>query len=245
MKITLINITPDYNRSIKYLLPFVNPSVEIILINTGNNHVRNTDAFKIFSKKFTNDFSILRNYAISKATGDWIFMLDSDEEIEKDDFEKIQQLIQSDEYDGYWFKRKWYIYENRYLQHGLFYPDYQLRLFRNNKKYKYMHRVHEELTIPLKMTKQTDVVINHYHSLYKYLSWKGYKDLDKYIELATQDFRSLGKSRVWYLAKSVYTFINMFFVALIRGKGVLDGWIGIKAHFFFALSISQAYWEAI
>ncbi len=38
---------------------------------------------------------------------------------------------------------------------------------------------------------------------------------------------------------------NMFFVALIRGKGILDGWIGIKAHFYFAQSISRAYWEAI
>jgi len=95
----------------------------------------------------------------------------------------------------------------------------------------------KELTIPKEKTKHVAVDIYHYNS--------GQKRLRSYTKLAALDFEDLNKPKVWYLWKTVYTFIDMFFIALTRGKGMLDGWIGIKAHYNFAVSITKAYWEAL
>jgi len=183
------------------------------------------------------NFSVLRNKGIAKATSDWILMLDSDEVLSQEAIRAIPTLIKDKNIDGYWFRRRWYWDTTHYLKHGLFYPDYQLRLFRNKPEYRYIHRVHEELTIPKEKTKHVAFDIYHYNS--------GQKQLRAYTKLAALDFKDLEKPKVWYLWKAIYSFIDMFFVAFIRGKGILDGWIGVKAHFFFAQSISRAYWEAI
>lgn len=191
------------------------------------------------------DFAEARNVLLAKIKEPWILMLDTDEMLSQEAVQRIPTLIKKKNIDGYWFRHRWYYDKTHYLKHGLFYPDYQLRLFRNKPQYRYIHRIHEELTIPKEKTKQVAVDIYHYNSLQKYLSWNGQKQLRAYTKLAALDFKELKKPKVWYLWKAMYTFIDMFFVGLTRGKGIFDGWIGIKAHFFFALSISQAYWEAI
>lgn len=183
------------------------------------------------------DFAAARNVLIAKIKEPWILVLDTDEMLSKEAMQAIPKLIQDKNIDGYWFRRRWYYDKTHYLKHGLFYPDYQLRLFRNKPEYRYIHRVHEELTIPKEKTKQVAVDIYHYNS--------GQKQMRTYTKLAALDFKDMKKSKLWYCWKTVYTFIDMFFVGLTRGKGILDGWIGIKAHFFFAQSISRAYWEAL
>jgi hypothetical protein len=188
-------------------------------------------------KNNIDDFAKARNVLLAKIKEPWILVLDTDESLSKEARQVILALIQDKNIDGYWFRRRWYYDKTHYLKHGLFYPDYQLRLFRNKPGYRYIHRVHEELTMPKEKTKQVPIDIYHYNS--------GQRELAKYTRLAILDFKDLKKPKIWYLWKAIYTFIDMFFVALIRGKGILDGWIGIKAHFLFAHSIARAYWEAI
>ena len=195
--------------------------------------------------KNIDDFAKARNALLAKIKEPWILVLDSDEELSREAALASHKLIEDKNIDGYWFRRRWYYDKTHHLKHGLFYPDYQLRLFRNKPEYRYTHRVHEELTIPREKTKKMAIDIHHYNSLNKYLSWKGREQLRSYTKLAALDVKDLKKPKLWYFWKTVYTFIDMFFVGLTRGKGILDGWIGVKAHFFFAQSISRAYWEAL
>lgn len=183
------------------------------------------------------NFSEARNALLAKIKEPWILVLDIDEKLSPEAIRIIPELIKDKNVDGYWFRRRWYYDKTHYLRHGLFYPDWQLRLFRNKPEYRYIHRVHEELTIPKEKTKRVALDIYHYNS--------GIKYKNKYTKLAALDFKELRKPKVWYLWKAIYSFIDMFFVGLIRGKGILDGWRGIRAHFFFAWSIAKAYWEAI
>ncbi|MFC1647331.1 hypothetical protein ACFL1A_03545, partial [Patescibacteria group bacterium] len=39
----------------------------------------------------------------------------------------------------------------------------------------------------------------------------------------------------------IYNFINLFFGGYFRGKGFLDGWIGLQAHLIFASATSYSY----
>lgn len=73
--------------------------VEIVVIDTGS-----TDNTKQVARKYTgnvydfewiNDFSAARNFAISKATKDYILMIDTDEFIDTFDYDAIIKLIKA------------------------------------------------------------------------------------------------------------------------------------------------------
>lgn len=71
---------------------------EIIVVDTGSQDrtkeiaMRYTD--KVFDFEWINDFSKARNYAASKATGEWIFVIDADEFVDKESFKKFKQELE-------------------------------------------------------------------------------------------------------------------------------------------------------
>lgn len=74
-----------------------NLDVEIVVVDTGS-----IDNSKEVARKYTdcvydfewcNDFSAARNFAVSKATGDYIFMLDTDEFVDNIDMNELYRLI--------------------------------------------------------------------------------------------------------------------------------------------------------
>ena len=85
---------------------------------------------------WADSFSDFRNEAALQAKGDWIFMLDCDEECTQDLLDNLQKMVNQTNIDGYLFPRK-----NVYTTPPENYPDLQLRLYR--RKYKWTGRVHE------------------------------------------------------------------------------------------------------
>ena len=69
-----------------------------------------------------------RNAALSHATSDWIFVIDSDEELSPSLRKEIPTLLQG-EVDAYFVPRSNIIFDKA-MKTG-WWPDYQLRLFRN------------------------------------------------------------------------------------------------------------------
>jgi hypothetical protein len=69
------------------------------------------------------------------ATGDWIFSLDDDESIEGPIAEILPELTANEAVTHYWFPRKWIVNEDPYefLYAPPWFPDWQLRLFRNDR----------------------------------------------------------------------------------------------------------------
>jgi len=70
---------------------------EIIVVDTGSTDMtveiaRNLGA-QIYKFKWENDFAKARNYALSKANGDWIIFLDADEYFEEKSAKKIPQIL--------------------------------------------------------------------------------------------------------------------------------------------------------
>lgn len=71
-----------------------------------------------------------RNFGISKATGDWILILDPDEEISTSLAQKIKELVLSDaSADYYALPRKNMIF-GTWIKHSRWWPDYTIRLFK-------------------------------------------------------------------------------------------------------------------
>ena len=131
----------------------INPD-EIIVIDEnstdGTRDILRQYGVKIIDGKLNNDYSSIRNHAISVAKSDWILFVDADETLDnnlagaleyKNGYRELTRFLEDNSYDSMAIGRKNYI-------DGHFsgdYPDYQARLLRNNGNIKYMNRVHETL----------------------------------------------------------------------------------------------------
>ncbi|HQO81728.1 MAG TPA: glycosyltransferase family 2 protein, partial [Deltaproteobacteria bacterium] len=74
------------------------------------------------------------NYCISQAKNDWVLFLDADEEISSELAGEIRRRLEGDNgaYDGYIAHRRNY-YLGRWIMHGGWVPDSEIRLFRKSK----------------------------------------------------------------------------------------------------------------
>ncbi|MBO5082640.1 MAG: glycosyltransferase [Lachnospiraceae bacterium] len=76
---------------------------EIVLVDTGSTDrtkelaAKYTD--KIYDFEWCNDFSAARNFSISKATYDWILVLDCDEYVESFDLDEISSFMTTENYN--------------------------------------------------------------------------------------------------------------------------------------------------
>ena len=71
---------------------------EIIVVDTGSTDktklIGSALGAKVFDFTWTNNFSEARNYSLSKASGDWMLVLDADEMISPLDHASLRSLIQ-------------------------------------------------------------------------------------------------------------------------------------------------------
>ena len=85
----------------------------------------------------------LRNQAIAKCKGDWVFSLDSDERCTTEVRDEILRLIDNAPLDIYRVPRKNF-FMGRWIKHSGWYPNFrQPQLFRNGKMSYTMESVHE------------------------------------------------------------------------------------------------------
>ncbi len=123
---------------------------EIIAVDTGSTdkscEILREYGIEPFYFEWRDDFSAAKNYALSKATGDWICFPDADEYFEKENRKKIKAVINK-------------LHKNRNIklvtvvQHSIDIDDNnklvsdmnQSRIFRNLPKLKYTEKIHEYL----------------------------------------------------------------------------------------------------
>ena len=134
-------IVKDEEEVLKNCLDSIKKIVdEIIIVDTGSTDNTKNIAYKYTHKVYDfiweNDFSKARNYAISKATKDYILWLDADDYLNKESINRFKTLKSNinDEIDIYYFL---YEFNQNYE------PFYRERLFKNNGKLKFVGKVHE------------------------------------------------------------------------------------------------------
>ncbi len=129
---------------------------EIIVVDTGSSdktkEIAESFGAKVFDFEWCYDFSAARNFSLSKATKDWILVLDADEVIAAEDMKKIKELIEDKEVEGYRLVQRNYSdslkgvscdddYEES-KDFKSYFPSVLVRLFRN-KDYRFENKVHE------------------------------------------------------------------------------------------------------
>ena len=116
---------------------------------------------KVYHFQWINDFGKARNFSLSKATGDWILVLDADEILDGDAQWKIKEIIDKLE-DKYPLSPKIINYDDsgKYMT-----EHFHCRLF-PAKDYLYEGVIHEQLRFkdgrPPIVTRVPEVIIHHY-----------------------------------------------------------------------------------
>ncbi len=213
MKLSIAVITKNEEKNIRRLLESVkslkdNISYEIIIVDTGSSD--NTIAIaeeytdKIYEYTWNNDFSEARNVSISHCVGEWILVLDADEELA--DKEKIIDFLNDEDnkrYNSCEIICRSYgdIKLNTYADCGLY------RLFRNNAGFHYEGKIHEQPMI-IEPVVKTDIIINHYG----YLNDDVNLVINKYernIQLLLDDLdKNIKPEYTKYQMYKTYSFIN-------------------------------------
>jgi len=153
-------ITKDSENYIENTLKSIKDiSDEIIVVDTGStdNTINISKKYncKIFNYKWNDDFSEVRNYAISKCTKDWILSIDSDETLEGYKDEIIKSISKT--YDKIpFFFLDIFTYIDKSKDKEYKYYQKQIRLFPNTDNVLYEYKIKEKIYHP----KGTDNLIS-------------------------------------------------------------------------------------
>ncbi len=145
--ISVVIIARNEEDRIETCIKSVSWADEIIVVDNDSS-----DKTKEVSKKHTekvytiksNNFSDIRNFALDKVKGDWLFFVDADERVTLDLKNEILSLIVSDPKDSVWKVSRRNIILGEEKKYKAFWPDYVIRLFKRDKLQGYTGEVHEQ-----------------------------------------------------------------------------------------------------
>lgn len=183
-----------------------------------------------------------RNFAIEKATGDWIFILDADEVIPPSLSQKLKQIVESGQYDFVRVPRKNIVF-TKWLEYSGWWPDYQVRFFKKGAVI-WTEEIH---AIPITRGRGFDLpaaedqAIIHYH--YTGIS-QFIERLNRYTEQEAKQLVSSGYRFSWpdLVRKPSNEFLSRFFA----WEGYKDGIHGFVLANLQAFSFFVTYlkvWE--
>jgi glycosyltransferase involved in cell wall biosynthesis len=272
--LSVVIITHNEEENIGRTLASVRPLVadgrgEIIVVDSGSTdrtiEIANSLGAKVFGEEWKG-YAAQKNSAIDKATGDYIFSLDADEEVSHELTEEILRVTkhppQGDKFrqklpdgssspilvNGFWMPRKNY-FLGRWIKHGGFWPDRKLRLFRRASGRFKESAVHE--TVEVQEYESNGITISS-RRLRGALLHHSYPTLADYIDHMNR-YSSLGAemavakghrgfSSINIVVRPLATFIYNYFLRL----GFLDGREGLLLHLYHAVYVSWKYakgWE--
>ena len=177
-----------------------------------------------------------RNFAISKASGEWILMLDADERISPELESAIKQIVIDERSKDYYRLPRKNLVFSKWLRHSRWWPDYNIRLFRKGYV-EWSEIIH---SVPLTRGEGADLeekeenVIVHHH----------YSSIDQYIErlnrYTTHQAKGLVQKKYKFAWQDVIRRpVNEFLSRYFAGEGYKDGLHGL------VLSGLQAFSEFV
>ncbi len=189
---------------------------------------------KLFKHEFVNYVEPVRNFGISKASGEWIVILDPDEEISKTLSKRLEEIIANDEADYVRVPRKNVVF-GKVLRHSRWFPDYNIRFFKKGKVSwdEIIHAVPmtEGNGIDLEAKDEFAIIHHHYESIDQFI-----ERMNRYTsvqaKLKSKDYKF---SPLDLISKPSAEFLSRFFA----GEGYRDGIHGL------ALSALQAVSELV
>ncbi len=138
MKISVVIIAFNEEENIADALKSVVWADEILVVDSESTDktraIAESSNAKVLTKNWQG-FSKQKQFAVDNAAHDWIFSLDADERVSdllKNELLKLKNQSEDSLGSGYKVPRLTF-YMNRWIRHGGWYPDWQLRFFDRTK----------------------------------------------------------------------------------------------------------------
>lgn len=151
-KISIVVSAYNEEKNLKNCLDSVHALANEIIVVDNESLDKTAEIAKqngavVFSKPNNLMLNTNKNFGFSKAVSEWILNLDADEEVTPELVQEIKKVIaEKNLINGYKIPRKNIIF-GKWIEHSLWWPDKQLRLFKNGKgKFPEKH-VHESLEV--------------------------------------------------------------------------------------------------
>lgn len=202
-------------------------SDEIIVVDNSSSDKTSQVAQNLGAKVFhqENDpkkIDLQKNFGFSKARGDWILSLDADERVTEKLANEIIRVISVDsDAVGYHIPRKNIIFK-KWIKNSIWWPDYQLRLFKRGKGKFLAATVHKQIDVKGE-TRHLSEPLTHYN--YQSITQFINRINNIYTEIEAEEIVRSGKKLHWTQALKMPAsdFLKTFFLQ----KGYRDGLHGL------------------
>ena len=198
------------------------------------------EIIKVETDELSGSFSEWRNYGAQKATGDWLFYVDSDEEVSKELREEIEIELEKERFCAYAIPRK-NILLGKEMKHGGWKPDYVLRLIKKEALIKWEGDLHEQPKIKGGVGKLKQALVHTSHRTLTEMVEK----TNKWSEIEAELLFKSGHPKM-NLFRFCSAGFREFWYRGIRKLGFLDGTIGVIEVFYQTYSRLITYaklWE--
>jgi len=246
MKKTLSVVISAYNeeKTLPRCLKSVSFADEIIVIDNSSSDATAAVAKKYNAIVYTRPNILMlntnKNYGFTKAQGDWILNLDADEVIPEALAKEIISLLKKDvKENGFWIKRKNFSF-GKWIQHGLWWPDKQLRLFKKDTGKFLCKHIHEYIEVE-GASKELQEPYDHYNyeTVHQYLTKIDRASSSEAIVLSEMNYELN-----WYdaLRFPISDFVKIY---LAQGgyKDGLHGLVMALFQAFYSFCTFAKYWE--
>ncbi|OYV51258.1 MAG: hypothetical protein B7Z78_09065, partial [Rhodospirillales bacterium 20-60-12] len=152
VRLTATLIVKNEAQRLSTCLKSISPIVdEIVIVDTGSTD-ETIEIAKSFIGKgpeiiighfdWIGDFAAARNHALSLATGDWILLIDADEQLTEGSYGEIRQALIRPQFGGYHIRIINFMDD---LNDELTYMHSPVRLFRHLPEVTFIGRIHEQV----------------------------------------------------------------------------------------------------
>jgi glycosyltransferase involved in cell wall biosynthesis len=249
MKISVVISAFNEEQKIKNCLESVKWADEIIFIDLESTdktlEIARQYTSHIFSHKNLGIIEPVRNFSIAKASGDWILLLDADEEIPPSLAEKLQTLSKQEASSNIThikLPRKNIIF-NKWIQHSGWWPDYQIRFFKKRTIHwqDTVHSVPEVTGEGITLSYEQYAIIHHnYENITQFF----HRNFEKYAKLEAE---ALLKNGYIFDIKDIVRFpLREFLSRYFAREGYKDGLHGLILSIlmaFYHFAIFAYLWE--
>jgi (heptosyl)LPS beta-1,4-glucosyltransferase len=224
----VINVIKAEEDSLPYALASIKDFADEIVVVDMESGKEAVDAAKKVGAKVYHHKRLMyvepaRNYGISKTTGDWIFILDPDEELSKSLADKLKNIAKEDSADYVCLPRKNVVF-GKWIKHSRWWPDYNIRFFKKGKVIwsEIIHSVPQTVGkgIDLTVEEENAIIHNHYVSIDQFV-----ERMNRYTTEHAKNLVKKGYKFRWrdLLLKPSGEFFSRYF----QGQGYKDGLHGL------------------
>jgi glycosyltransferase involved in cell wall biosynthesis len=245
VKISAAIIVYNEEENISQLCETVAWADEIVIVDSASTdrtvEISREYTDKVFQREFRG-FQDKHEYADSMTTSDWIFWIDADERLSPELRASIEALRKKNENElaaGYRIARRTW-YEGRWIMHGGWYPDYQMRLYRKADSYWDGVAPHQTARVRGRIDTLGGELL---HYTKRDLS-EHHRVTERYAELAAEHLAERGDTAGG--SKIFFSSIAAFVRTYLLKQGFRDGVQGLLIAMFTAYGVFLKYakvWE--